>query len=344
MKISQARAITVSALKSAMALNASGARGRDAQYIIPYWVSAPGLGKTTALRAIGAELGLTVITLIGSQYDPAELAGWALPVEGGDHMKRSIPDWFPDGSVPTLIILDELPQSTTAVQNIMAQMVNEHRVGSHHLPLNCYMVAAGNRSSDKAGTHTIPTHLRDRMLFLTVDADVEDTLAYFNKVGVSETVCAYLRHRPDFLHVFDRDADACPSPRSWERVGTILDFPVDAMCMAYSLEGQVGKTASADFHAFLKVVSRMPDIDAIIRDPANSEIPTDPALKHAVCAALARRMTDRNAGNIAAYLKRIPQKEFSAFAMKDAMARDGTLKANNDVRQWVLTEGRELVL
>lgn len=344
MKISQAAAITRAALKAAMALNANGQRGRDAEYIIPYWVSGPGLGKTTGLRAVGVELGLDPITLIGSQYDSAELAGWSLPIEGGDRMKRSIPDWFPDGSKPTLLILDELPQSTTAVQNIFAQMTNEHRVGSHRLPMNCYIVAAGNRSTDKAGTNTIPTHLRDRLTMLNVEADLEDTLLYFNSVGVDERVCAYLRHRPDFLHKFDRDADACPSPRSWERVGSIINFPLDALCVAYTMEGQVGKTAAADFHAFLKVISKMPDIDGIIRDPANAEVPSDPAIRHAVCSALARRMTDGNAASITAYLKRIPQKEFAAFAMKDAMSRDGTLKQNNAVRQWILTDGRELML
>lgn len=344
MKISQATSITRSAIQSNMALNASGQRGRDARYIIPYWVSGPGLGKSTALRDIALSFGLQPITLIGSQYDPAELAGWALPIEGGDRMKRSVPDWFPDGSVPTLLILDELPQSTTAVQNIFAQMTNEHRVGPHYLPLNCYIVAAGNRSSDKAGTNTIPTHLRDRLLFLDIEADLEDTLAYFNKVGVDERITGYLRHRPDFLHDFDRDADACPSPRSWERVSSIVNFPVDPLCMTFALNGQIGKKATADFMGYLRVVARMPDIDELIRDPMKAEVPTDPALRHAVCAALSRRMDDRNAQNIITYLKRIQQPEFAAFVMKDAMNRDATLKQNNAVRQWVLTDGKALVL
>lgn len=344
MKISEATSITVEAIKAAMQANASGMRGRDAQYVIPYWQSGPGLGKTTALRDIAKSMGLEPITLIGSQYDPAELAGWALPVEGGDRMKRSIPDWFPDGSVPTLLILDELVQSTTAVQNIMAQMTNEHRVGSHKLPMNCYLVGAGNRTSDKAGTTTMPTHLRDRLLFLDIEADLEDTVAYFNRVGVDERVVGYLRHRPDFLHEFDRDADACPSPRSWERVGTIVQFAVNPLCMSYALMGQVGKKAASDFLSYLRVVARMPDIDQVIANPTTAEVPTDPALKHAVCAALSRRMNDNNAASILTYMRRIPNPEFAAFVMKDAMNRDGTLKQNNAVRQWVLNEGKALVL
>lgn len=343
MKLSQARSITVSAIKAAIDLNVAG-RGRDAQYIIPYWVSGPGIGKTTMIKDIAKSMGLKPVALLGSQYDPAELAGWALPIEGGDRMKRSIPDWFPDGSEPTLLILDEMPQSTVAVQNIFAQMVNEHRVGSHLLPDNCYIVAAGNRTSDKAGTNTIPTHLRDRLLYVEIEADVEDTIAYFSSIGVDERICGYLRHRPDYLHQFDKDADACPSPRSWERMSTILKFPIDPLCMTYAMNGQIGKAAAADFMGYLKVTLQMPDIDDLIKQPSTAAIPTNPAILHAVCAALSRRMSDTNAANIVTYLRRIPQQEFAAFVIRDAFSRDPDLKKTNAARQWVMTDGRSLFL
>jgi hypothetical protein len=343
MKISQATTITRAAIASAIALNAEG-RARDAQYIIPFWVSAAGIGKTTALRDLARSLGLTPVTLMGSQYDPAELAGWALPIEGGDRMKRSTPDWLPDGSVPTLLILDEAPQSTTAVQNIFAQMTNEHRVGPHVLPSNCYIVAAGNRASDRAGTTSIPTHLRDRLLFLEIDADVEDTVAYFAKVGVDERVAAYLRHRPEYLSQFDSAANSCPSPRSWERVGSILSFPIDAQCMTFAIQGQVGQAATADFLGYLRVYAQMPDIDNLISNPQDAPLPHNPAILHAVCAALSRRLKDSNAANIMDYIKRIPQQEFAAYTVKDALARDPDLKQSNALRQWILSDGRALVL
>ena len=343
MKISQARQITVAAIQASMALTQSGG-GRDAEYITPFWVSGPGLGKSTSLRNIALSLNLEPITLIGSQYDPAELSGWSLPIPNSNRMQRSIPDWFPDGSVATLLILDELPQSTVAVQNIFSQLVNERRVGPHKLPDNCFIVAAGNRTSDRAGTNTIPTHLRDRLQYLEIEADLEDTIAYFSKVGVDERVCGYLRNRPEYLHQFDKDADACPSPRSWERVSTILKFNIDPLCMAFAINGQVGKAASADFQTYLKVTSQMPDLDYVIANPAQAPIPSNVAITHAVCAGLSRRMKDGNAANILAYLSRLPQKEFMAFVMKDALNRDGDLKKSTAVRQWVLTEGKSLIL
>lgn len=343
MKLSQAMSITTSAVEAQMAALASG-KWREADMIIPYIEGAPGLGKTQSKRQIADRLGLAYQPLIGSQYDPAELAGWALPVEGSDKMKRSEPDWWPDGSTPTLLDLDELPQSSTAVQNIFAQLVNERRIGSRKLPDNVVITASGNRMSDKAGTSAIPTHLRDRLMYLPVEADLEDTISFFTRNGVDERVCGYLRARPEFLHKFDRDQTACPSPRSWDRVSTILKFSVDPLCMSYAIAGQVGAEASADFQMYLKVTSQMPDIDALISNPKAAEIPTNISILHAVCAALSRRMSDSNADRIITYIKRLHQQEFSAFVMKDAINRDPDLKKSNAVRNWVLTDGKALIL
>ena len=343
MKLSQAMSITTSAVEAQMAALASG-NWREADMIIPYIEGAPGLGKTQSKRQIAGRLGLAYQPLIGSQYDPAELAGWALPIEGSDKMKRSEPDWWPDGSTPTLLDLDELPQSSTAVQNIFAQLVNERRIGSRKLPDNVVITASGNRMSDKAGTSAIPTHLRDRLMYLPVEADLEDTISFFTRNGVDERVCGYLRARPEFLHKFDRDQTACPSPRSWDRVSTILKFSVDPLCMSYAIAGQVGVEASADFQMYLKVTSQMPDIDALIANPKAAEIPTNISILHAVCAALSRRMSDGNADRIITYIKRLHQQEFGAFVMKDAINRDPDLKKSNAVRNWVLTDGKALIL
>ena len=343
MKLSQAIQITTAAVRQQLDALASGA-WRSADMIVPYWEGAPGLGKTEGNALVAKNLDLEVVTLIGSQYDPAELAGWALPVPGSNKMARSEPDWWPDGSTPTLLVLDELPQSTTAVQNIFAQLVNERRIGKRELPPNVAITSAGNRMSDKAGTTSIPTHLRDRLMFLPVEADLEDSIAYLSRNGGDERVCGYLRSRPEFLHKFDRDQTACPSPRSWDRVSTILKFGLDPLCMSYSISGQVGVEASADFQSYLKVTSQMPDIDDIIANPTRATVPANLSILHAVCAALSKRMTDANAQNIITYMKRLPQQEFAAFIMKDAINRDADLKKSNAVRNWVLTDGKSLIL
>ena len=75
-------------------------------------------------------------------------------------------------------------------------------LASFKLPDNCAIVAAGNRTSDRAGTNNMPSHLKDRLMFLEIEADLEDT-AYFMAHGIHEDVTGFKRSRPEFLHKFD---------------------------------------------------------------------------------------------------------------------------------------------
>jgi len=339
MKLSQAQTIVEQAINHAMSLK----NGRDAQYLVPYLVSGAGIGKTTTVKDIAHKRGIECRILSLAQYDAGELAGWVVPSEDGETMDRKRPDWMPkDGE--GILFLDELPQAPVSNQNIAAQITNERRVGAHHLPEGWVIVAAGNRMSDRAGTSNMPTHLRDRLMFLEIEADLEDTIAYYYSVGIDERVCAFLRFRPEWLHKFDRDANACPSPRSWERVSSILSWDLDPVCRQEAISGQVGRAATADFSGFMKLYDAVPDMNALIANPMGANIPSDPAIMYAVCAALASRINKSNAGNIVQYLERLPQQEFSAFVIKDALNRDQSIKQLDPIRKWVMTSGKSLVL
>jgi hypothetical protein len=340
MKLSQAKAIATSAIKSAMSLPATA---RDAQYVVPYLISGAGLGKTSTAQEIAADLNVPLVILSLAQYDYSEIAGWTLPNDDKTQMVRVRPDWMPaDGK--GIIFLDELPQAPVTNQNIAAQLVNERRVGPHKLPHGWVVMAAGNRTSDRAGTNVMPTHLRDRLMFLEIEADLEDSIAHFAKIGVSDKVRAYLRFRPEWLHRFDTQENACPSPRSWERVSSILGWEIDEVCMTEAVAGQVGRAASADFMGFLKLFDVAPDIDKLIAKPDAADIPTDPAIMFAVSSAISSRMTSANVGNCIKYLTRLPMKEFVAFAVKDALSRDPALKKTDAIRKWIVSEGAMLAL
>jgi len=339
MKLSQAKAIVEASIDS----NLSITDGRDAQYVVPYLVGGAGLGKTTIIQDVADARGVDCRIVSLAQYDAGELAGWVLPNKDGETMYRARPDWMPaDGE--GILFLDELPQAPVANQNIAAQIVNERRVGQHHLPDGWVIVAAGNRTSDKAGTNQMPTHLRDRLMFLEVEADLEDTVGYFNSKQIDPRVCAFLRFRPEFLHKFDRDANACPSPRSWERVSSVLQWKLDSTCQNEALAGQVGQGAAADFVGFLRVYETCPDIDKLIANPDTAEVSEDPSIGYAICAALAHKANKSNIANVVKYLNRLPHQEFAAFTIKDALNRDPELKRAEAVKQWILTKGKSLVL
>lgn len=339
MKLSQAQAIVEKAITHALDLKDA----RDAQYVVPYLIGGAGLGKTTIVKDVAASMNMQCSILSLAQYDAGELGGWPVPSKDGTSMIRMRPDWMPTEGTGVLF-LDELPQAPTANQNIAAQIVNERRVGPHHLPKGWVIVAAGNRTSDRAGTNNMPSHLKDRLMFLEVEADLEDTIAYFYAKRIDERVCAFLRFRPEWLHKFDRDANACPSPRSWERVSSIMSWGLDPVNQLEALAGQVGRAATADFHGFIKLYSTVPDMDELIANPMGAMISQDPAVMYAICAALSAKMNAKNAGNVVKYLMRLPQQEFAAFVIKDALSRDKTLKQTDAVRDWIMTVGKNLIL
>jgi len=337
MRISQARAIVEASIDSQIKF----VNGRDAQRPIPYLVGGAGLGKTTVVQTIAddREVDLRIVSL--AQYDAGELAGWL--VADGDSMKRLRPDWMPaDGE--GILFLDELPQAPVSNQNIAAQLVNERRIGEHTLPEGWAIVCAGNRTSDRAGTNNMPSHLKDRLLFLEVEADLEDTIAYYNTVGVSPLVTGFLRFRPELLHKFDRDANSCPSPRSWERVDTMIKWDIDPVNHQEAIAGQVGQGACAEFFGYKAVHDAVPDIDAVIANPESAPVAEDPAVCYAVSAALAHRANDKNIGSVLKYMDRLPHKEFAVFTVKDAINRHPDIKKTDAFRQFLLSRGKELML
>jgi len=337
MRLSIARDIVAKSVGANQALSGS----KTSEYTTPMLWGVAGLGKTTVVQDVAADLDIDCEIVILSQYDAGELAGFPILQDGKMHRAR--PAYLPEDG-EGILFLDELPQAPVANQNVAAQLVNERRVGEHKLGEGWSIVCAGNDMSHRAGTNAMPTHLKDRLLHLEVEANLDDSLEYMTAKGVLPEVTGFLRFKPDQLSKFDKDAKACPSPRSWHKVSNILKWGLEPIAEREALVGQVGEGAANDFMAFLRVYRELPDPEAPLKDPDNAPIPNDPSVLFAVCSGIAYRVNKGNASNFMKYLKRLPQQEFSAYAVKDALSRFPDLKKTEALRNWVLNGGAELIL
>lgn len=315
-------------------------RENGIQAITPYLVGSVGTGKTTTSVAAAESLGIDHRVVILAQYDAGELRGLIYHDNGETVWLR--PNWLPSEGQGILVI-DELPQAPLANQNIAAQLVNERRIGEHKLGDGWIIVCTGNAVKHRAGANQIPTHLKDRLTYCYIEADVDDTLDYMNSVGVNPAVIGYLKFRPSNLCVFDKDADACPSPRSWHKVSDILSWGLPEEIEFKLIIGQVGKAAAADFRAYLNVYRALPDPEAPLKTPETAEIPTEPSILFAVCANLAQRVNKSNVGNFFKYLTRLTQQEFAAFALKSLYPRWPEVKNEEAFKAWVREHGKHLV-
>ncbi|MFA5583019.1 MAG: hypothetical protein WDA09_02300, partial [Bacteriovoracaceae bacterium] len=198
------------------------------------------------------------------------------------------------------------------------------------------VIAAGNRESDKAVTHRMPSPLANRFIHLDFEVDQKDWERWAVQNKIMPEVVAFIRFRPELLHSFDpkkHNEKAFPTPRSWEFVSKILGTKPSKKIEFELLKGTVGEGAAIELLAFLKLFRQIPSPDAIIMNPTAANVPTDPATLYAICGALSRKATAKNFENLTKYFSRLPA-EFSVLAVRDCIALDAKLTETEAFTKW----------
>jgi hypothetical protein len=321
-------------------------------YVVPFVQGDPGLGKTAAAKQVAEELAIPYRQCIIAQYDAGELAG--LPFkddvviydEKGDpshteaRMVRLRPHYLPTDKV-AVFNLDELPQAFLANQNIASQLVNEYRVGEHEISPGVTIVATGNKPANKAGTTTMPTHLKDRLLSIEIEPNKDDFMGYAIVNGIDSRIRAWIENHPNKLHDFDPTKPASPTPRSWEKVSAILSMDLPAHVRLQALAGQIGEGHATEFEAYCQVAERMPKLQDIINNPTDEKkAPAfgnkDANILYLLLSSLSDVADEKNIGNILKYVDRLPR-EFAAFFGTQTFTRNKDLLKLREVSKWKLS-------
>jgi len=265
--------------------------------------------------------------------DPVDLRG--LPFLGGDHTaKWATPDFLPkDGE--GILFLDELNAASAMVQAGCYQLVLDRRLGEYTLPEGWSIIAAGNRETDRAVTTRMPTPLRNRFTHLNFEVDVQEWCEWAIQSAICPEVIAFIRFKPDLLSAFDRDANAFPSPRSWEFVSRILKSAPARDIEHELFSGTVGDGAATEFSAFLRTFRDLPNIDAILLNPHREPVPDNAAAQYAVASALAHYASDTNFDRVCTYLERMPT-EFSVLCVRDASLKQPSVRNTAGYTKWAI--------
>jgi len=293
----------------------------------------PGIGKSAVVRQLAASLEVPLQDVRALLLDPVDLRG--LPYLGSDgRSKWATPDFLPqDGS--GILFLDELNAAPAMIQASCYQLVLDRKLGEYTLPHDWAIVAAGNRDSDRAVTTRMPTPLRNRFVHLEFEVDAQEWSEWAIQAGIRAEVIAFLRFRPEVLSLFDRDANAFPSPRSWEFVSRMLDSTPDRSIEHELFAGAVGTGAATEFSAFLRMFRELPNIDAILLNPLLEPVPENAAAQYAVASALARCASDLNFDRICLYLERMPT-EFRVLCVRDASLREPGIRHTPSYTKWAI--------
>jgi AAA domain (dynein-related subfamily) len=307
---------------------------------------ACGIGKSQIVSQAAQLLKMDYcIDVRAVQLDPTDLRG--LPRIKNDKTQWVIPSFLPT-SGRGILFLDELNAAAQMTQSACYQLVLDRALGDYRLPDGCCVIAAGNPASERCATVSVPRALRNRFLHLTLEPDLGEWCVWASRAGIRPEIIAFLRFRTDLLldSTVRPDANAWPTPRSWEMASKAIDaiysrkVPTDVQdsLLMHLLKGAVGDGVAAEFIGFLRLFHSLPSIDEILLNPAGAPLPTEPSAQIAIATALGRRITDNSIAKAKVYLDRLPD-ELQVLSMRDALLRDRTIATTAEFTRFAVTHG-----
>jgi MoxR-like ATPase len=186
--------------------------------------AAPGVGKTAIVAQAAAEAALPCHSLLGTQIAPEDVSG--IPRIVGERSVFCPPRvLLPEDPGPFCLFLDELPACSSDVQKAFYPLLLERRLGEHALPRGSWVVAAGNRTEDRALVRDLSAALINRLFLLQVRVDAEEWFHWAEANHIREEVVLFLRYVPEAL-LRPVPAEPVPfsTPRAWAMLAEALDL------------------------------------------------------------------------------------------------------------------------
>lgn len=300
---------------------------------------SPGGGKTSIVKQVAKTLGVPLVV----KHLPTMLVedfGVLFPQEGSDTLRYKLPDWFPAAGRPGterggILLFDDRSQAGTDLQKVLANVILERELHGHKMADGWHVISTGNRQSDRAGANRTLSHLADRETVYEYETHLDDWTTYALDNNFNPMVVSFIRFRPGLLHDFDANRAKNATPRGWEAVSTMMPYLQPAIEFA-NIKGTVGEGAAAEFTGFCKIYRGLPNPDAVLLDPANANVPSDPATLYALTGALATRATATNFERVVTYVSRMPP-EFSVLTVKMAAKRDPSLATTPAFNRWAVS-------
>ncbi|MCK5050777.1 MAG: ATP-binding protein [Candidatus Cloacimonetes bacterium] len=304
---------------------------------------SPGIGKTDIVTQSSAAMGADLIVSHPVVSDPTDFKGLPFPNKDGSAAK-----FLPFGDLlrlieadkPTVFFLDDLGQASASVQAAAMQLLLARRINGHAVSDHVVFLAATNRRQDRAAVQGILEPVKSRFAaILELEVNTDDWVEWAIENDMPTELIAFIRFRPNLLHDFKPTADIIntPNPRTVANVGKMMNAGLPKDTEYEMISGAAGEAFATEFLGFLKVYRDLPDIDKLIADPENTDVPNEPSTLFAVCGALSASAAanKKNFGNIIKYTDRLPG-EFQVLLIKDAIKRNNLLANTKEFSQWAI--------
>lgn len=295
---------------------------------------APGVGKSDVVRQIAASMKHELRDVRLSLMDPVDLKGFPVPNAAKKQMNWLPADWLPTKG-KGILFLDEMNSAPQSVQASAYQLVLDRKLGDYELPEGWAVIAAGNRASDRAVVHAMPSALANRFVHIDYEIDNDDWNMWAMQNGVHDDIRAFMRFRSNLLHSFDAASNprAFPSPRSWSFVNDIYKDQHGQAEEFELVKGTVGEGAASEFSAFVRQIKDLPSPDQVLIDPDGTRLPENPSAQYAMVSALEGKSTAANYGRVMKYIERMSV-EYQALYVRGAARKDPKITTTRPYMDW----------
>ena len=260
---------------------------------------APGIGKSDLLTQIAEELHMGLNpqylgTMLVEQFGmplpmldtKSDFQKWSQPdffsvdnlrvkpkvgvpcskmTVGTHSLDRKIPTtaWEPCEDGPVILFMDDLHLATKTIQTYFFQLLTYRSIHNKKMPDNFVMVAAGNRSIDRAGAQPIMAPIVNRFYFVDVKATADDWLKNFAiPKQLRQDVISFIEFYPDLLQSEPLESKPWASPRSWTYFSDSMnEYEINGKELNVSEiitlgRGHIGQDYTTKFVEYVKLFSQ----------------------------------------------------------------------------------------
>jgi hypothetical protein len=281
----------------------------------------PGIGKTQAVYQYAAQTGLPLVKVFAPTADLITVMG-ALSINKDSNEASFLPlnKWITDR--PCIVLIDELPQAATAIQNAFSDLLLNKCVGDTQLHPDSFIIATGNRAEDRAGTNRIPAHVVNRCWHMYPETTADEWLNWATDQKYDERIIGFGHFRKELLHNFDPNQAQKPYAtfRSWSMVNEVLSVGLPDNLILNAVSGIVGEGAGLEFDAFCKLSKSLQDPIGLLTNPGTFIPPTELSGLYAISTAIAMNVEKATAENFFVLMGQLPA-EFQVLSTMTALRR-----------------------
>ena len=306
------------------------------KYEVPLLTSAPGMGKSDIIHSLAKHLNLKLIDERLAQKDAVELGGY--PDLSGDYVTYKPLDVFPtekteipEGYNGWLIFCDELTQAKRDVQGAFHKLSLDRMIGQEKLPPNAFIISAGNRTQDRAGSNGLITSLQSRLIHLELGVSHDNFMEYAIPAGLDPRIVGFLHFQEGMLNNFDPlhtdSTYACS--RTWFKLSN-LTKDIEKLSADYIplIVGTIGHAAGAEYRTFCEIWESLTDIPSILANPKTARLPDDAATQYALVSMLSTKADKDNLNAFVEYIERFGPEHQLVFLRLTARNFIGALKVS----------------